>query len=123
MAAAGTVLTFTYRSFDGCVPDPVDVDEANPVLLENRRNAANHGRTDIRLSFWEAIRAAMTLAQKPTAISRRNPHGKSSRPINRRLRFSVCSPYCHFGLENGIYPFLPFSSQKLHIWGLRKSGG
>ena len=113
---AQRVLTFTYRSFDGCVPDPVDVDEANQVLLKKTEETLQTmGELISACRFREAIRAAMTLAQETNRyLEEKSPWkviktDKQAAAVTLYVALTVIS-----GLRTAFYPFLPFSSQKLH---------
>ncbi len=113
---AQRVLTFTYRSFDGCVPDPVDVDEDNQVLLKKTEETLQTmGELISACHFREAIRAAMTLAQEANRyLEEKSPWkviktDKQAAAVTLYVALTVIS-----GLRTAFYPFLPFSSQKLH---------
>jgi len=113
---AQRVLTFTYRSFDGCVPDPVDIDEENKVLLRKTEEMLEKmGELIAACRFREAIRAAMALAQEANRyLEDKSPwkvikSDKQAAAVTLYVALTVIS-----GLRTAFYPFLPFSSQKLH---------
>jgi methionyl-tRNA synthetase len=110
------VLTFTYRSFDGCVPDPLDVDESNQVLLKKTEETLETmGELIAACHFREAIKAAMALAQEANRyLEEKSPWkviktDKQAVAVTLYVALTVIS-----GLRTAFYPFLPFSSQKLH---------
>ena len=110
------VLTFTYRSFDGCVPDPLDIDEDNQALLKKTEDTLEKmGELIAACHFREAIRAAMALAQEANRyLEEKSPWkviktDKQAAAVTLYVALTVIS-----GLRTAFYPFLPFSSQKLH---------
>jgi len=110
------VLTFTYRSFEGSVPAPGELDEKSKVLLGKVEDAfAAIDRLLYRCRFREAIRNAMSLAQEANrylddkAPWKRIAEERQDSATSLYVALSVIS-----GLKTLLYPFLPFSSQKLH---------
>ncbi|MCX5999504.1 MAG: class I tRNA ligase family protein [Chloroflexi bacterium] len=106
------VLTLTHRHFDGRVPSPGAIDEAGQVLLH--RAESTLGQMDSLLCqchFREAIRAAMSLAQETNRyLEQKSPWRlvKTDKEGCGTVLFVSISVISYF------YPFLPFSSQKLH---------
>ena len=110
------VLTFTYRSFDGHVPSPGQLDGRSRALLEKAEGDLD---TVDRLlqgcHFREAIRTAMSLAQEANRyLDEQSPwkrikDDRASSATSLYVALSVIS--C---MKTLLYPFLPFSSQKLH---------
>ena len=110
------VLTFTYRSFDGAIPSPGQLDERSRALLEKAEVALDTvGRLLQGCHFREAIRTAMSLAQEANryldekAPWKRIEDDREGSATSLYVALSVIS--C---LKTVLYPFLPFSSQKLH---------
>jgi methionyl-tRNA synthetase len=110
------VLTFTYRSFEGAVPAPGELDERDKALLGKVEDAfAAIDRLLYRCRFREAIRNAMSLAQEANryldekAPWKRIAEDRQDSATSLYVALSVIS-----GLKTLLYPFLPFSSQKLH---------
>ena len=110
------VLTFTYRNFDGCIPTPGEIDGAGEVLLN--RSKATLDSVDAllyRCRFREGIKQAMSLAQETNRyLEEKSPWKvikKDKEACATTLFVSLSVISC---LKTMLYPFLPFSSQKLH---------
>ena len=113
---AHRVLTFTYRNFDGSVPHPGELDASSQALLAKAK--ATFGQVDsllYRCRFREAIRSAFSLAQEANRyLDNQSPWKK----IKENRQASASALYVAISvissLKTMLYPFLPFSSQKLH---------
>ena len=110
------VLTFTYRSFDGCVPLPGKLDSRSQTMIERAKGILNTmDRLLYQCHFREAIRSAMSLAQETNRyLDEKSPwkiikQDKQAAATALYVAISVLSV-----LRTVLYPFLPFSSQKLH---------
>jgi methionyl-tRNA synthetase len=110
------VLTFTYRNFEGRVPAPGELDELSRALLSKARVTLD--TVDALLSrcrFRDAIKTAMSLAQETNRyLEEESPWKK----LPEEREFCATVLYVALGvlscLKTVLYPFLPFSSQKLH---------
>jgi methionyl-tRNA synthetase len=110
------VLTFVYRNFDGGVPQPGELDVKDKELLSGTRKTLES--VDGLLygcHFREAVRMIMALAQE----ANRYLDDKSPWKIIKENRDAAAtSLYVALqiitNLKTMLYPFLPFSSQKLH---------
>ncbi|MDX9986147.1 MAG: methionine--tRNA ligase, partial [Dehalococcoidales bacterium] len=110
------VLTMTYRNFECAVPEPGDFDSVDIALLDKIEEAFRH--VDNMLAacrFREAIRTAMTLAGDANRyLEEKAPW----RIIKQDRQKAATSLYVALSvidtLKMMMYPFLPFSSQKLH---------
>ncbi len=114
------VLTFVYRNFGGCVPACSDMGVAStpaPTQLEIKSYNVLSGVGDeiSRCHFKSAIKMAMALAQEanryleeasPWKVIKENRQGAA---MSLYVALNVIS--C---LKIALYPFLPFSSQRLH---------
>jgi methionyl-tRNA synthetase len=119
------VLTFTYRNFDGCVPtyedmDIVDIEafQAKYTELELKTETTRANLVDEALAechFKSALMYAMDLAHEanryldekaPWKIIKDDRHNAAK---SLYVTLSVITQ-----LKTMLYPFLPFSSQKLH---------
>jgi len=113
---AHRVLAFAYRNFDGAIPTPGELDEQSRELLHKSQASLDSVDSLLyRCNFKEAVREAMSLAregnryldeQAPWKTIKEAP-GVAAKSIYTAL--SVLS-----ALKTVFYPFLPFSSEKLH---------
>ena len=110
------VLTFAYRNFDGAVPVPGELDSRSQALIGDAKEALN--RMDKLLyncHFKEAIKTAMSLAQEANRyLDVKSPWKvikQDRQAAATALYVAICVISC---LRTALYPFLPFSSQKLH---------
>lgn len=110
------VLTFTYRNFNGCVPTPAEIDDAGKLLLHKAEAALNSVDSLIhQCHFRDGIRGAMSLAQEANRyLEEKSPWKmiKEDREGCATSLFVALSVISY--LKTMLYPFLPFSSQKLH---------
>ena len=110
------VLTFVYRNYDGCVPEPSELDEADTQILQKAENAfANAGNNLEKCNFRSAIQDAMALARTANAyLDDKSPW----KVIKEDRQAAATSLYVALNvissLKTLLYPFLPFSSQKAH---------
>jgi methionyl-tRNA synthetase len=110
------VLTFTYKNFEGKVPEPGALDESDKNLIDNADACLDKvGEAISRCSFKQAIGAAMALAQE----SNRYLDGKAPwKKIKEDKQAAATSLYVAINaisrLKTMLAPFLPFSSQKVH---------
>jgi len=110
------VLTFAYRNFDGAVPVPGDLDNRSQALIGGAKEALS--RMDKLLyncHFKEAIKTAMSLAQEANRYLDVKSPWKAIKQDRQAaataLYVAICVISC---LRTALYPFLPFSSQRLH---------
>ena len=113
---AHRVLTFTYRNFNNCVPEPGELDQQDKTILNSAREtlAAVDGLL-YGCHFREAIRNAMSLAQAANRyLDEKSPWKviKEDRQAAANSLYVTLVVISH--LKTMLYPFLPFSSQKLH---------
>jgi len=110
------VLTFAYRNFDGCVPMAGQFDSQSQAVIGMAEDTLK--TVDGLLyhcHFKEAIKSAMSLAQE----TNRYLDDKSPWKIIKQDRqASATALYVAItvlsALSTVLYPFLPFSSQRLH---------
>jgi len=115
---AHRVLTFVYRNFDGCVP-LINEDELNAcskdMIEDAKMTLENVGDFISRCQFKRAIMRAMHLAQETNGYLESELPWKiikeDKQAAGRTLYTAICILSC---LRTALYPFLPFSSQKLH---------
>ena len=110
------VLTFVYRSFDGCVPHYDQIDARGKALESTAYALLNDvGKLISDCHFKQAIKTAMSLAHEtnryldeksPWKVIKDDPQAAAN-SLYVALEIISC-------LKTMLYPFLPFSSQKLH---------
>ena len=110
------VLTFTYRNFDGCIPTPGELDARSQALIGRARESLESmDRLLYGCHFREAIRTAMSLAQEANRyLDEKSPWKtiKADRQASASALYTAIAVLSC--LRTALYPFLPFSSQKLH---------
>jgi len=110
------VLAFTYRSFDGCVPASGELDTRSQALLDRVKDTLNTMDGLLyHCHFREAMRSAMSLAQEANRyLDEKSPW----KTIKQDRQASATALYVAISvlscLRTVLYPFLPFSSQRLH---------
>jgi methionyl-tRNA synthetase len=110
------VLTFVYRNFDGSVPAPGELDSRSQALLDKAKDTLKT-MDDLlhRCRFKEAIKQAMSLAQEANRyLDEKSPWKtvKQDRVASATALYVAISVLAC--LKTALYPFLPFSSQKVH---------
>ena len=110
------VLSFTYRNFEGRVPEPGTLDERDEAILEAARAALDTvGASLGNTRFKAAIGQAFGLAQEANRyLDAKAPWRviRSDRPAAATTLYTALQVInC---LKVILTPFLPFSSQKLH---------
>ena len=110
------VLTFTYRNFGGAVPEPGELDPATTSIIQRASSVFDEVGTPLgRCHFREAIRAAMAFAQETNRYLDERAPWKTLRIDRARTATSLYGAITAISaLKQVFYPFLPFSSQKLH---------
>ena len=113
---AHRVLTFTYRNFEGAVPEPGELDERSQGLLHGAK--ATLGVVDKSLygcGFKGALKEAMFLAQEANRYLDEQAPWKTIRTARETSAKSVYTILSVLAaLKTALYPFLPFSSERLH---------
>ena len=113
---AHRVLTFTYRNFDGAVPAPGELDSRDKGLLAKAQDTFQDvDKLLYGCHFKEGIKAAMALAQE---VNRYLDDKAPWKAIKQGKQASATAVYVALSvlaaLKTVLYPFLPFSSEKLH---------
>ena len=117
---AHRVLTFSQRHFDGVVPAPGELDQYSLRLLHEAEVVFDGvDKLLYRCEFKGAVKEAMSLAQKANRyLDEQAPWKtiKAERSPDKigtaKSVFTVLSVLA--ALKTIFYPFLPFSSEKLH---------
>ncbi len=110
------VLTFIQRSSQGQVPQPGELDASSQALLEKTQQALdNVDRLLGQCRFREAIRTAMALASEANRYLDEKSPWKTIKVEPEKAATALHTTLAAIaGLEAMLYPFLPFSSEKLH---------
>jgi methionyl-tRNA synthetase len=110
------VLTFTYKNYEGKVPENSQMNEAGKILMEKAREAAKQADELLgKCHFKAAIQQAMALAQEANRYLDEQAPWKSIKVDKKAAGDSLYSAICVISILNNIfYPFLPFTSQKVH---------
>jgi methionyl-tRNA synthetase len=113
---AHRVLTLVYRNFDGCVPTPGELDSPSQALIGKAEDALKSMDGLLyRCHFREAIRSAMSLAQEVNRyLDDKSPWKMIKEDKQAAADSLYVALYAISCLKTALYPFLPFSSQKLH---------
>jgi methionyl-tRNA synthetase len=113
---AHRVLTFTYRNFGGKVPSPAATDPASREL--NTLSDAIFMEVDNLLytcNFKQAVKRAMDLAHEANRYLDEKAPWKAFKVDKQAAADSLHTALRAISaLKTMLYPFLPFSSQKLH---------
>jgi methionyl-tRNA synthetase len=117
---AHRVLTFAYRNFDGAVPEPGELDEHSQSLLHKAKVTLDAVDNLLyHCEFKGAIKEAMSLAQEANRyLDEQAPWKtiKTERSPDKigtaKSVYTVLSVLA--ALKIVFYPFLPFSSERLH---------
>jgi len=110
------VLTFTYRQFEGRVPQPGELGEEERALLARAEAAiAAVGEEIAHCRFRAGLGAAMALAQEVNRyLDRKAPWSA----IHQDRQAAATTLYTALGaisaLKTCLYPYLPFTCQRLH---------
>lgn len=110
------VLSFTFRNFDGRIPPIGELDEVdNALLATTNETLAKVGDPLSNCRFKEAVKAAFGLAQEANRYLDTKAPWKAIKENRedaaKTLGVTLGAISC---LETVLYPFLPFSSEKLH---------
>ncbi|MEJ2738581.1 MAG: methionine--tRNA ligase [Dehalococcoidia bacterium] len=110
------VLTFTKRNFNGTIPAPGEIDSQTVELLgkvESTFDAVGKSISECR--FKESIKSAMALAQDANRYLDDKAPWKSIKQDREAAAKGVYGALSVIsGLKTILYPFMPFSSNKLH---------
>lgn len=113
---AHRVLTFTQHHFNGTVPASSELDEQSQGLLKKAEITMDSvDRALYNCSFREAIRYAMALAREANRYLDSQSPWKTIKEDTEAAANSVYTVLAVLSvLKTVLYPFLPFSSEKLH---------
>ena len=138
------VLTFVYKNFDGCVPKHSKYDEIHEYLVDLNKNldedyitvdsheAGQDPSRDViedakvflfrsmddllsKCHFKQALMRAMLFAQETNQyLDRKSPWKVIKEDRQATADSLYVALYAISCLKTALYPFLPFSSQKVH---------
>ena len=110
------VLSFTYRNFDGLVPEPGDLDETDRQILAAARSALDAvGDSLNHTRFKAALGQAFALAQETNRYLDAKAPWRAIKTQRQEAATSLCVAIKVINcLKVILAPFLPFSSQKVH---------
>ena len=126
---AHRVLTFAHRNFEGIVPPVGELDAQSQRLLHGAEESlAAVDRLLYRCEFKRAVKEVMSLAQEANRyLDEQAPWKtiKTNRGTSAESIYTVLSVLTV--LKTAFYPFIPFSSEKLHSFlgfdgGVMESG-
>jgi methionyl-tRNA synthetase len=113
---ANRVLSFTYRNYSETVPEPGQLDSQTRELIGKAEETLKDVETCIaQCRFKDGIKAAMALAQEGNKyLDNKAPWKviKQDRPAAASALYGAMAVLS--ALKTMLYPYLPFSSQKLH---------
>jgi methionyl-tRNA synthetase len=119
---AHRVLTFAYRNFDGAVPVPGELHERSQSLIHKAEVTLDTADELLyRCEFKGAVKEAMSLAQEANRyLDEQAPWKMIKTERNSHKIETAKSVYTVLSvlaaLKTVFYPFLPFSSEKLHYF-------
>ena len=109
-------LTFTYRNFDRCVPDPGELDDRSQLLLEHVESTLDEVAAQLGACHHRAgLSTAMSMAQEANRFLDETAPWKAlpdDQPAAARSLYTVISVIN--GLKVALWPYLPFSCERLH---------
>ncbi|MEX2598854.1 MAG: methionine--tRNA ligase [Dehalococcoidia bacterium] len=110
------VLTQTYRNFGGMMPEPNGGDAASKELIDKMNAAMDAVAGSVENArFREALNHAMTLAREANRyLDTQAPWRQVKEDKAAAARTLYTALHAITGLKVMLYPFLPFSAQKLH---------
>ena len=110
------VLSFTYRNFDGKIPTPGVFDEVDNRLMNTARETMDAvDRSLSQCRFKAAVGQAFGLAQETNRYLDAKAPWRAIREDRNSAATTLYNAIAVLNcLKVVLYPFLPFSSQKLH---------
>ncbi|PZC46167.1 MAG: methionyl-tRNA synthetase [Chloroflexi bacterium] len=109
------VLSFTYRNFDGQVPEPGDLDQRDNEMLEKAQAAFDDvGKEIANCHFRDALRHIMALSQEANRYLDSTEPWKTIKENKPQAGTSLWVAVNVIGaLSTLVWPFLPFSGDKI----------
>ncbi len=115
---AHRVLTFTYKNFNGEVPQPGELDQRSKDLIDLAHGTLKNMDGHLYgCHFKDAIRAAMGLAQEANRYLDEKSPWKVIKQDRQAAATSLYTVICVLtALRTAMFPFLPESSAKLSAY-------
>ncbi len=109
------VLTFTYRNYNGAIPEPKELDGRSREIIDLAHGTLKAMDEHLyRCHFKDAIRAAMGLAQQANRYLDEKSPWKVIKQDKALAATALYTAICVLtALRTAMYPFLPASSEKL----------
>jgi len=113
---ANRVLTFAYRNFEQRVPDHGELTDADRSLVEQGDVMLEDvGRSIAACRFREGLQRALAYAQEANRYLNQQAPWQSIKADHAAAGRAVYSALAAIeALKVGLYPYVPFSSQRLH---------
>ena len=110
------VLTFTYKNFDKSVPEPGKLADADQALISRVEEALEEAGREIAAgNFRSALEAGMSAAREANRYVENSAPWKLIKEDRERCATVLYTAIAAInGLKTALYPFLPFTCQKLH---------
>ncbi len=110
------VLTFTNRNFNGAVPATGELDSQTKELISKAEETLkNVDKFIYQCHFKDGIKAAMSLAQEANKYIDSKAPWKTIKQDREAAATAIYGTLATISaLKTVLYPYLPFSSQKLH---------
>jgi methionyl-tRNA synthetase len=112
------VLTFAYKNFDGRVPEPGALTDDDRALIAQAETAiVETGKHLAACSFRAALESAMSAARESNRYVEENAPWKLLKEDRTRCGTVLYTAIAAIsGIKTALYPFLPFTCQKLHAY-------
>ncbi len=109
-------LTFTFRNFDGKVPDPGELTEADRDILARAEATLDDVGEQIRwCRFRAGLNAAMDMARDANQYLEQTSPWKTIKTDRGQAARALYTVIGVIGaLRTALYPYLPFTCQQLH---------
>ncbi|MGD0765611.1 MAG: methionine--tRNA ligase [Dehalococcoidia bacterium] len=113
---AHRVLTFTYRRFDGRIPEPGELDADSRALLARAQVALDEVGGNIALCRFRAgLSAALALAQETNRYLDDKAPWKTIAADRQAAATALYTALAAINaLKTALYPYLPFTCDRLH---------
>ncbi len=109
-------LTFTYRNFDGRIPEPGELTEQDRALIARAEETLREVGEQIRWCHFRAgLGAGMELAREANQYLEKTAPWRSIKVDRQAAARSLFTVIGVLGaLRTALYPYLPFSCGRLH---------